>query len=127
MTWSNEMQRLETKIKIGEQEIIIREITINQSQQVLDSLDTDNDSYEPDLIDMLFPESIPAGVVYASTGLNEKELGAFTPSELSEIIKKVEDVNPTFADLVKRLGTIGREVLSNPELKSLISKKQKTA
>ena len=95
------------KITVSGTEITINELTAGQGKKILDNLNDQNLK----IVDMLFPDRICADAVIESTGLSNDELGNFTPSELEEIIKEVETLNPTFASLVKRLATVGRKIL----------------
>lgn len=108
------------EITIQNKAIQVHEITALESQQYIENLDNDEDSF----IDELFPESVPASLTKLCTGLTEEELLSFFPSEIEEIIEAVEEVNPTTASRIKKLADLGREALEKyPDLMQKLQEK----
>jgi len=63
-------------------------------------------------IDMLFPDRIPSSVLLLSMKLTREEIAEYAPSEIEIMIDAVEEINPTFAGLMQRLASVGRQVLA---------------
>lgn len=107
------MQRTKT-ITIGEQDVTIRELNIAQIRDLMDNMEKEQGS----TIDLLFPKNIPAVVISEATQISVKKLEEiFAPSELKQIIDGVENLNPFFANMIKRLSEIGQAVLDKKTLK----------
>lgn len=98
-------------IKIDDREILVRELTVAQITEMMESL---NDA-EINNIDTLFPDRLPSAALFMSTGMTVNEIAEYTPSEIEIMLDAVEEVNPTFAGLMQRLANVGRQVLAAKE------------
>lgn len=106
------MKRTET-IKINNREIEITELTALQSHQYIENLGKEDAA---SIIDQFFPESLPGSFIKLSTGLTEDELGEMHLSEIKELIKAVESVNPITASRLAKLAELGKKVMDDPDL-----------
>jgi len=94
-------------ITIGDRDITIKQLNVLEIRNIMDNMDKEDRS----IIDLLFPDSIPAYVVSESTGISISKLESdFLPSELKMIIEKVENLNPFFVNMLTRLLKLGREM-----------------
>jgi len=94
-------------ITIGDRDITIKQLNVLEIRNIMDNMDKEDRS----IIDLLFPDSIPAYVVSESTGISMSKLESdFLPSELKMIIEKVENQNPFFVNMLTRLLKLGREM-----------------
>lgn len=102
------MKRKKT-ISVGDLEITIRELTVAQIRDLMDAFSKDK---TPHIMDMLFPDSLPAVAISASTGISTKKLeDDFSPSDLHQIVEGVENMNPFFVNMVTRLKNVGKDLL----------------
>ncbi len=107
------MRRKKT-IAIDDRDITVKELSVSQVRELMDSLEEKRDI---STIDMLFPDGLPAEAIAASTGISVKKLEEeFTPSEIKQIIEAVENLNPFFANMMKRMISAGREILKEKNL-----------
>ena len=89
-------------IKWNEQEVVVKELTIEQISSVLES------DPEPTTIDLIFYDRIPAAAVMLSTGLTRESLQEeISPSEFDSLWSAVEEVNPFFVKALDHLAEIG--------------------
>ena len=80
-------------ITIGDRDITVKQLNVLEIRNIMDNMDKE----ERSIIDLLFPDNIPAYVVSESTGISVSKLESdFLPSELKTIIEKVENQNPFF-------------------------------
>ena len=94
-------------ITIGDRDITVKQLNVLEIRNIMDNMDKEDRS----IIDLLFPDSIPAYVVSESTGISISKLESdFLPSELKMIIEKVENQNPFFVNMLTRLLKLGREM-----------------
>src|SRR6056297_3153316 len=94
-------------ITIGDRDITLKQRNVLEIRNIMDNMDKEDRS----IIDLLFPDSIPAYVVSESTGISISKLESdFLPSELKMIIEKVENQNPFFVNMLTRLLKLGREM-----------------
>jgi hypothetical protein len=101
--------RKEKTIEIGGKSFTAKELTVKQIAQITNGFSeatTVND------VDMMFPDRIPSQTVCLSLGIADKKLLDYAPSEIEEMITAVEEVNPTFANLMQRLAKAGRQILA---------------
>lgn len=98
----------EKNIIINDTEYTCRELTAPQVRDTLEEVEKG----ELLILDMLFPERIPAVAVQKSTGKSIEELEKLAPSEYDALLKTVEVANPFFAALVNRMITAAGAVLS---------------
>lgn len=96
-------------ITVDGREVIVRELTVAQIRDLMDQFDKEAGSV--DVIDLMFAGRIPFDAVKASTGLDAEALSTFSPSELDQIIKGVEDINPFFANMITRLSKMGEQII----------------
>lgn len=105
--------RKEKAFKIDDKEFFARELTVKEITQITDALGS------PDLeindIDMLFPDRIPSSALLLSLKMTRKKIAEYSPSEIEIMISSVEEINPTFAGLMQRLASVGRQVLAEKE------------
>lgn len=95
-------------ITVDGREVIVRELTVAQIRELMDQSDKNS---SVDVIDLLFSGRIPSDAVKTSTGLDAEALCRFSPSELDQIIKGVEDINPFFANMITRLSRMGEQII----------------
>lgn len=98
------------KVCIGDQEYEGRELTVRQVKRVMAEIEH---ASEPSVLDLLFPDGMPAIVVAASTGMTVQDLEEMdiTPGDYARLQEAVAEVNPFFATMVGRLMDVGQKVL----------------
>lgn len=101
------MQRSK-KIPVGDKEITVKELSVTQISNLMDQME----QTEISIIDLLFPDGVPAVAVAESTGIGIKQLETYPPSELKLIIEGVENLNPFFANMITRLAKAGEHIIS---------------
>ncbi|KJR97211.1 MAG: hypothetical protein VR65_25020 [Desulfobulbaceae bacterium BRH_c16a] len=89
----------EEKIVVRDKDIIVKELTLTAVDALFASFSIDR---APTLAERLIDSPIPVEVVTASTGLQDDELNAFTPSEIDEIWKATARVNDFLSVMVER-------------------------
>jgi hypothetical protein len=99
-------------IKIDDKEITVKELTAGQITNEIENLGKGG----LDDIDMLFPDKLPSSVLKTSTEFSNDDLSKFAPSELEVLLDAVEEVNPTFARLIKSLADMGRKAMADGKL-----------
>lgn len=98
------MMRKSKTITIGDREITVRELTVEQVDKLLGDF---NQKRSPHPVELLLNASLPVEVVEQATGMTGNELaGDLTPSELDAIWKAVAEVNDFLSNLLIRLGGI---------------------
>ena len=105
--------RKEKTFKIGQKELTARELTVSEITRITDSLD--GPDMEINDIDMLFPDRLPSSALLISMGMSREEIGEYSPSEIEIMIDAAEETNPTFAGLMQRLASVGRQVLAETQ------------
>jgi hypothetical protein len=100
--------RKQKTFKVRDKELTAYELTVKEIMQIIESLDNP----ELDDLDLLFPDRLPSAALFASMKMTKAKIAKYTVSELELMYDAVEEINPTFAGLIKRLANIGREVLS---------------
>lgn len=60
----------------------------------------------------MFPDKLPSHALRLSLGMTQEQMAELAPSELEPLLEAAEEVNPTFAGLVKRLAEAGRKVIA---------------
>lgn len=100
--------RKEKKITIGDEKIVVSELTVEQVANIMDGLEGATTS----TLDLLFPDRLPAEAVCRATELTMEDLTKRPPSELDVIWKAAEDVNSFFAGMVGRLASLGAAALA---------------
>ncbi|MBU8912338.1 MAG: hypothetical protein KOO65_13795 [Desulfobacterales bacterium] len=95
-------------IEINGKDYICKELTPGQVKEVLDEIEKAN----VHILDLLFPESVPCFAVQLSTGKTKKELEELPPSAYEVLLKAVEEVNPFFVALVKRMLAAANKILA---------------
>ena len=100
--------RKEKNITINDKEYTCKELTAPQVRDTLDEVEKG----ELQILDLLFPERIPAIAVQKSTGKILVELEKLPPSDYDQLLKTVEAANPFFAALVTRMITAAGAVLN---------------
>jgi hypothetical protein len=101
--------RKEKTFKIGDKSFTAKELTVKQITQITSGF---NEAATVNDVDMMFPDRIPSQTVCMSLEITENELLDYAPSEIEEMITTVEEVNPTFANLMQRLAKVGRQILA---------------
>lgn len=81
-----------------------RELTAGQIRELLESAD---DAGEASIVDIMYPERIPAAAAAMSVGKKLAALEKMAPSELDPIMEAATLVNPSLAALIKRLAKVG--------------------
>lgn len=95
-------------IEIDGKECICRELTPGQVKEVLDEVE----KAQVNILDLLFPGSVPCIAVQLSTGKSKKDLEEIPPSAYEVVLKAVEEVNPFFVALVKRMLDAANKILA---------------
>jgi hypothetical protein len=100
-------------VTIGEEELVVRELTVAEIRGLLDRAETGGADDGLFVINLLFPKRLPAEALAISLGMTGAEMAAknWAPSALERVIEAAESVNPTFASLLARLADVGREAL----------------
>ncbi len=110
------MQRKKT-ITVRDLEITVRELTVAQVRDLMEEFS----AVKPNIMDLLFPDNLPAIVISESTGIPIQKLeDDFSPSELHQIIEGVESLNPFFVNMMTRLQTLGKGLLKTKENVNLL-------
>lgn len=104
--------RKEKTITVGDNEITVRELTVDQVTNVMDGLEGAKTS----VFDLLLPDRLPAVAVCAATDLTLPKLKKMVPSDLVQIWDAVEEVNPFFVGMVERLASLGAAALGAGDL-----------
>jgi len=101
----------EKSFTIRDKNLTAHELTVGQISKIIERLEkTDiND------IDMMLPDRIPSEVLAISMDMKLEDLGDYTPSEIEVMLDAAEETNPTFAGLMQRLASVGRQVLAEKE------------
>lgn len=85
------------------------ELTVAQVRRVMDDLENEKSMH---VVDLLFPDGIPALAISLSTGISIEELdGEKKPSEIAAVIEEVKAANPFFVKMLRRLARLGENVL----------------
>ncbi len=93
--------RIVKEVTINGQEITVNELTVAEVVKLIESL-------ESGLVDLMFDERLPLGVVCASSGIKKKALDKWHPSDLEKLVDEVEAANPHSARLCKKLASLVR-------------------
>lgn len=116
------MAQTET-IKLHGKRFTATKLTVKQIRDVLEEVESKD--YRPGLIDRLFVDSIPQPAFLSSLGVELDELDELSPEEVKELMEAVATVNPTYADMEKRMSAkpVGGEQLDGLQktLKGLAS------
>jgi hypothetical protein len=105
--------RKKKKFKIDDREFIARELKMGEIAQITDGFE--HQDTEINDIDMMFPDRIPSSALLLSLNMTREQIADYAPSEIEQMISEVEEVNPTFADLMQRLASVGRQVLAEKQ------------
>jgi len=100
----------EKAFQIDDRPLVARELTVKEIAQITDALGSPD--AEVNDIDMLFPDRIPSSVLLLSMKMTREQITNYTPSEIEVMLDAVEEINPTFAGLMQRLASVGRQVLA---------------
>ena len=91
-------------IKWNGQEITCKELTVEEVRNLMDH------PPETTVLDALFMDRIPVAAIQLSTGISTDELWEMTPSALVPLWDAVEELNPFFVHMLKKLAEQGRAV-----------------
>ena len=91
------MQEIET-ITFNGKIVEVKELTVKQVRDVFLGID----KAEPQFIDELLNEPIPAMIITECTGVSVDEMEKQKPSELKPLVEAVKAVNPTLASMILR-------------------------
>jgi hypothetical protein len=86
-----------------------RELTVAQIRELLDNVEG---SGEAGIIDILYPDAIPAAAAAMSVGMSLTALEKLVPSDLDAIMEAATAVNPSLAALFERLAKLGTAALT---------------
>ncbi|MDW7643451.1 MAG: hypothetical protein SCI25_00250 [Desulfuromonadales bacterium] len=111
--------RKEKRVTLGEEEIVVSELTVEQVTNVMDGLE----AQQTGTLDLLFHDRLPVAAVSLASALSSKKLNGMAPSELDTLWKAVEDVNPFFVGMVERLAAFGQAALAAGNLSAEVLKK----
>ena len=104
------MFRKSEQVKLdGQDELTVKELTVDELDGVLGKLDKDRKTY---WAEVLFDSPIPVEVVTASTGLKQEDMGKLTPSELHEVWTAVAKVNDFLFNGLQRLAAFSEKLLA---------------
>lgn len=92
------------EITVNGKKKIAKELRADQIRELLDGAEVDS---PPSVIDMLYPEAIPAEAAAMSVGMSFGAIEKLAPSDLDAIMEAATEVNPSLAALIKRLAKIG--------------------
>jgi len=95
-------------VNIDDKEYTCKELTPGQVKEVLDEVE----KAQANILDLLFPQSMPCIAVEISTGVTRDILEEFPPSAYEVLLKTVEEVNPFFVALVKRILAAANKILA---------------
>lgn len=98
----------EKSFTVRDKDLTAHELTVDQISNIIKDLE----KIDINDIDMMFPDRIPSEALAISMGMKLKDLGGYTPSEIEVMLDSAEEVNPTFASLMQRLASVGRQVLT---------------
>ena len=101
--------RKEKTFEIGDKTLTANELTVKQIMDLTDGFEDQGAKLSD--IDLLFPDRLPSAALEMSLEITREELEQFVPSEIEVLLSAVEEVNPSFASLMKRLANVGRQVL----------------
>ncbi len=87
-----------TTFKLAGKEITIKELNVKQIKDILSQVDKD----EPQFLDDLINEPVPALIIQESSGIPVEEMEKMFPSELIELAGEVKKVNPLLASMIAR-------------------------
>lgn len=88
-------------IQWNDKEVVCKELTVGEIRNLME--------HPPEVIalDAIFFDRIPAAAIVLSTGLSEEDLSSVTPSSLDLLWGSVEEINPFFVQMLKRLAEHG--------------------
>ncbi|MDY0261978.1 hypothetical protein [Syntrophotalea acetylenica] len=86
-------------IQFDGQEVTVKELTV---EQIADCMDAVCEG-KVDNLDLLFDGQLPSEAVVRSTGLERGALQTHSPSALELLWKAVEETNPFFLKMVRRM------------------------
>jgi hypothetical protein len=89
-------------IQFNGQDVTVKELTVEEIDRIF------NSGAVPDILDLVFPDSVPVIAVEAASGLNREVLHPFAPSMLAPLWEAVEAVNPFFVAALNRLSGLGK-------------------
>lgn len=95
-------------VNIDDKEYTCKELTPGQVKEVLDKVE-EGDVH---ILDLLFPVSVPCIAVEISTCTSKDVLEELPPSAYEVLLKAVEEVNPFFVALVKRMLDAANKILA---------------
>jgi|GEM_PF-2543022 len=93
---------------VNGKDMTARELTAVQIRDLLDDAD---DKAGASIVDIMYPEAIPAAAAAMSVGKKLAALEKMAPSELDPIMEAATAVNPSLAALIKRLAKVGAAAL----------------
>ncbi len=98
------------QIKFADEQITVKELTVQELADVLDTV-----ASTADQLDLLFDGGLPSQAVVVSSGIERERLHAAPPSELQQLWQAVEEVNPFFLKAVQQmLGLAATKAPENP-------------
>lgn len=100
--------RKEKRVDVAGKEVVVRELTVEEVTNIMDA----QEGQKVGVLDLLFPDRLPADAVCLATGLTIEQLNTMAPSELDAIWKAAEEVNSFFGGMVGRLATLGAAALA---------------
>ncbi len=100
----------------GRGDITIKELTIAEIMSVVEQAESAyKESAPPHVLDMLFPEGLPALAVALSAGLSLEQLSGFSPDEYARLREAAAGLNPIFLAMWERLSNVGRDLAARME------------
>lgn len=99
--------RMSKKVRLGDREVVVSELTVAQVRQLLEEMERPGEVH---VLDMMFKDA-PAQALTMSTGLSFEDLEQYAPSELEPLKEAFLETNPFFVKLIEDLARIGQEVL----------------
>jgi hypothetical protein len=91
------------EISFSGKTVVVRQLTVREAADLFDGVD----NTEMTFVDLLMNRTLPAEVVMIVTGLTKDDLhGDVLPSDLVLLWDAVEQENPSFLQMLERLGRV---------------------
>lgn len=98
--------------RINVEEIECKELTGGQVREVMtyDPPKSINGLSQIQIINSLIPDGVDVKAIMLSTGIDEKDLIEFKPSELEILQKRVGEKNPFFLTMLENMAVLTKEM-----------------
>jgi len=93
--------RKKKTLKVGEQELVVKELTVAQVEELLKGIDENRPAY---MAELLMDSALTIEAVSLASGLSAEALnGDYTPNELQEIWGAAAEVNDFLSRMLARM------------------------